>query len=226
MPVPTGRLYVTATPIGNTGDITVRALDMLKTADAVICEELRQGSTLLKKVGVKARELIALNEHNEQELVPELVQRMLLNNHVLCLISDAGTPVFADPGQQLISRAVEMGIPVSPLPGASSLMAALSVLDFKLERFVFGGFLPREPELRRKEMAQLRGLRMAVVLMDTPYRLSSLLQDVNRIFGKNQAVTLAMDLTLPNELILRGPVSEVLQQVNARKAEFILIIHA
>lgn len=226
MEAQTGRLFIVATPIGNPGDITLRALETLRSADAVVCEELREGSTLLKRLGIAARELIALNEHNENELVPELVKRMLLNGHSLALISDAGTPVFADPGHHLIAQAVEMGIVVSPIPGASSLMAALSVLDFKLERFVFAGFLPREPEQRRRELIHLRSLRKPVILMDTPYRLASLLQDVSRTFGKNQKITLAMDLTLPGEKILRGTVDEITSQTGSRKAEFILIVHA
>jgi 16S rRNA (cytidine1402-2'-O)-methyltransferase len=118
-----------------------------------------------------------------------------------------------------------MGIPVVPVPGPSSLMAALSVLDFKPEKFIFAGFLSRVPEERKRELMRYRSLRMPVVLMDTPYRLFALLQDVASTFGKGHRVTVAADLTQPREKIYRGPVSEVLQQVAERKAEFIMIIH-
>jgi 16S rRNA (cytidine1402-2'-O)-methyltransferase len=221
----TARLYIVATPIGDPGDITLRAVEVLRQADVVICEELRLGTTLLKQLGVAGREVVALNEHNEHERVPELVQRMLLAGSSMALVSDCGTPVFSDPGSFLIQQAVEMGIQVVPVPGPSSLMAALSVLDFKLEKFVYGGLLPRQPDERKRELMRLRSLHMPVVLMDTPYRLAALLQDVASVFGKGQKVTVAADLTLPRERIYRGPVSEVIKLVGERKAEFILIVH-
>jgi 16S rRNA (cytidine1402-2'-O)-methyltransferase len=222
---PTGRLYIVATPIGNPADITLRALEVLRSVDCVICEEIREGSTLLKKLGVTPRELIALNEHNEQEQAADIVVR-LFNKQDLALISDCGTPVFADPGHYLVQQVTDMGIPVVPIPGPSSLMAALSLLDFNMTRFVFGGFLPREAELRKRELTRLRGLGMPVVLMDTPYRLGSLLDDLAKAFGKGQQIVLACDLTLPGEKVYRGSVGEVRQQVNQRKAEFILIVKA
>ncbi len=219
------RLYIVATPIGDPGDITLRAVETLRQADVVICEELRLGTTLLKQLGISGREVVDLNEHNEHERVPELVQRMLVSGSSMALVSDCGTPVFSDPGAFLIQQAVEMGIRVIPLPGPSSLMAALSILDFKLEKFIYAGLLPRLPDERRRELGRLRSLRMPVVLMDTPYRLSALLQDVASVFGKGQPVTIAADLTMPRERIYRGPVSEVIKQVGERKAEFILIVH-
>jgi len=221
----TGRLFIVATPIGNMADITLRALEVLRSVDCVICEEMREGSTLLKKLGVAPKELIALNEHNEQEQAADIVVR-LFNKQDLALISDCGTPVFADPGHYLIQQVADVGIPVVPIPGPSSLMAALSLLDFNMTRFVFGGFLPREAELRRRELMRMRGLGMPVVLMDTPYRLGSLLDDVHKTFGKGQQIVLACDLTLPGEKIYRGSVGEVRQQVGPRKAEFILIVKA
>ncbi len=219
------RLYIVAVPIGDPGDITLRAVETLRQVEVVICEELRLGTTLLKQLGITDREVVALNEHNEHERVPELVQRMLVSGSCMALVSDCGTPVFSDPGSFFIQQAVEMGIPVTPVPGPSSLMAALSVLDFKLEKFVYAGLLPRLPDERRRELGRLRGLRMPVVLMDTPYRLAALLQDVASVFGNGQRVTVAADLTLPRERIYRGPVSEVIKQVGKRKAEFILIVH-
>jgi 16S rRNA (cytidine1402-2'-O)-methyltransferase len=221
----TGRLFIVATPIGNMADITLRALEVLRSVDCVICEEIREGSTLLKKLGVAPKELIALNEHNEQEQAADIVVR-LFNKQDLALISDCGTPVFADPGHYLVQQCTDVGIPVVPVPGPSSLMAALSLLDFNMTRFVFGGFLPREAELRKRELMRMRGLGMPVVLMDTPYRLGALLDDVYKTFGKGQQIVLACDLTLPGEKIYRGSVGEVRQQVGPRKAEFILIVKA
>src|SRR5574340_1402861 len=183
-----GKLYIVATPIGNPRDITLRALDILKSVDGVICEERREGSTLLKRLEVPEGELITLNEHNEAEATADLVLRMFKGDS-FALISDAGTPVFADPGAYLIQETSLNGLDVVPIPGPSSLMAALSVLDFKLEKFVYGGFLSRVPDERRQELTRLRGLRMTVILMDTPYRLAALLDDVEKIFGKGQRLT-------------------------------------
>jgi 16S rRNA (cytidine1402-2'-O)-methyltransferase len=219
------RLYIVSTPIGNPGDITLRALEILRQADVIVCEEQREGATLLKKLGITPKEIVTLNEHNEAERAPELIARALLGNVTLALITDHGTPVFSDPGAALIAQAVQLGVPVEPVPGASSLMAALSVLDFKLERFIFAGFLPRVPEERRRELSHYRALRIPVVVMDTPYRLFALLQDVAATFGKGHQVTVAVDLTQPKETIYRGPVGEILPKVAERKAEFILIIH-
>jgi 16S rRNA (cytidine1402-2'-O)-methyltransferase len=218
-----GTLSIIATPIGNPADITLRAIEVLKTVDAVVCEEAKPGSTLLKRLGIADMELVLLNEHNEAEMAAELLMR-LLNGENLALISDCGTPVFADPGAYLIQLAASSGVKVIPVPGASSLMAALSVLDFKMEQFYFAGFLPREPELRRKELARLRGLRIPIILMDTPYRLKALLEDVSKVFGKQVYVTVAFDLTLPGETIMRGGATDVIRQVGSRKGEFILVV--
>lgn len=218
-----GKLYIVATPIGNMGDITLRAIETLKTTDAVVCEEFKPGSTLLKKLGISVKELVLLNEHNEAEQAAELLTR-LLNGETLALISDCGTPVFSDPGAYLIQLASSSGVEVSPVPGASSLGAALSLLDTKIERFVFAGFLPRDAEQRRRELTRYRGYRMPVVVMDTPYRLAALLEDVAKVFGRGQWVMVAFDLTLPTECVFRGEVGTVLKQVGSKKGEFMLVI--
>lgn len=219
-----GRLYIVATPIGNPRDITLRALDILQEVDAVICEEAREGSTLLKKLGIQ-KEILTVNEHNEAEATPLIAQRILLQNHSLALISDCGTPVFADPGAALIAYCTEMGIPVVPVPGPSSLMAALSVLDVKLDRFYYAGFLPREKEERRKALKFLRNMRVPLILMDAPYRLVPLLDDVKAVYGDGARLTLCIDLTLPGEAVLRGPLKEIAGRVGQRKGEFVMVIH-
>jgi 16S rRNA (cytidine1402-2'-O)-methyltransferase len=219
-----GRLYIVATPIGNPDDITLRAINVLNSCEAIICEEIRQASTLLKKMNIAPRELIPLNEHNENEQAPNILIRLAQNQN-MALISDCGTPAFADPGHYLIQLAVESGIQVIPVPGASSLMTTLSVLDFNLRRFIFYGFLPREPEIRRRELQRLLGLGISIVLMDTPYRMGALLDDVIRVFGKGQQIILACDLTLSGEIIYRGNVGEIRNRIGAKKAEFVLVIN-
>ncbi|HWQ04709.1 MAG TPA: 16S rRNA (cytidine(1402)-2'-O)-methyltransferase [Longilinea sp.] len=220
----TGCLYVVATPIGNTGDITLRAIETLRSVDGIICEEARIGTTLLKKLEIPAKELILLNEHNEHEQAANLVVR-IAKGESFALISDCGTPVFADPGAFLVQQISIMELPVVPVPGTSSLMAALSVMDFKMERFVFAGFLPRDPVQRRKQLESLRYLKMAIIILDTPYRLGALMDDIGKVFGGGQRITLAMDITLPSETIFRGRLDELRKRVGPRKAEFILIVH-
>ncbi len=214
-----GRLYIVATPIGNPRDITLRALDILQEVDAVICEEYREGSSLLKKLGIE-KEIILLNEHNEADQAPQVVNR-LRQDQSLALISDCGTPVFADPGSTLIRLVIEQGLPVVPIPGPSSLMATLSVLDVKMDRFIYAGFLPREREERRKALKYLRSTRYPIVLMDAPYRLVPLLDDLELVYGPGAVITLAMDLTLPSESIFRGTLNEAKKSLSQRKSEFV-----
>ena len=219
---PAGKLYVVATPIGNAGDITTRALETLAHADVILCEEHRNGSRLLKSLGI-AKPLLELNEHNEAERIQEVLL-MLAQGQSLALISDCGTPVFSDPGKKLLQLLYEMNIAVTPLPGASSLMAALSVCPFDLEEFLFIGFLPVKTDQRQKKLSQLKYSNYPLVLMDTPYRMQRLLQEVQQSFGKKQNIFLACDLTMPEERLYLGPVDEILPRIQSRKAEFILII--
>ena len=219
---PAGKLYVVATPIGNAGDITTRAIETLAHADVILCEEHRNGSRLLKSLGI-AKPLLELNEHNEAERIQEVLL-MLAQGQTLALISDCGTPVFSDPGKKLLQLLYEMNIAVTPLPGASSLMAALSVCPFDLEEFLFIGFLPVKTDQRQKKLSQLKYSNYPLVLMDTPYRLQRLLQEVQQSFGKKQNIFLACDLTMPEEHLYLGPVDEILMKIQNRKSEFILIL--
>ena len=218
-----GKLYIVATPIGNPRDITLRALEILKQVDAIICEEYRQGSRILYQIGVE-NDLITLNEHNEMEEAPQILMR-LTNGETMAIISDAGTPVFADPGQYLLTLLYQAGIPVSPIPGPASLMAALSLCDFPIDRFVFAGFPPRKSQHREGFLAKYKAEHVPVILMDTPYRLTKLLNEVQSVFGKHQEVLLACDLTLKKEAIFRGQIADVLPKVSGQKREFILIVN-
>jgi 16S rRNA (cytidine1402-2'-O)-methyltransferase len=219
-----GKLYIVATPIGHPKDITLRALDVLKKVDAVICEEYRQGSRTLHKLGVDDKELLTLNEHNEEQEAHTIMQR-LAKGETMALISDAGTPVFADPGQHLLELLYQMKIPVSPIPGPASLMAALSLCDFPIDRFIFAGFPPRKTQHREGFLRKYTSETVPVILMDTPYRLTKLLTEVQFEFGKNQQILLACDLTLKKEGIYRGTVGDILPKVSGQKREFILILN-
>lgn len=220
---PTGQLFIVATPIGNYADITLRALEVLKAADVILCEERREGTTLLRKLGVEPKRILLLNEHNEPSSSEEALSLLSEGLH-LALISDCGTPVFADPGACLIRKTREAGIKVVPVPGASSLMTMFSVLDYRLERFYFAGFLPRDSESSRRRLNQLKNMKDPIVLMDTPYRLKKLLAEAVLIFGENRNATLGFNLTLPDEQICRGTLRELQQQSGEKKGEFILVV--
>ena len=220
----TNALYIVSTPIGNPADITLRAIKTLESVDALICEEFRNGSRLLKKLGIEIKEIVTLNEHNESEQIDNILIRLAQGQN-LALVSDCGTPLFSDPGHELVAMVSSAGFSVIPVPGVSSLTAAISVAPIKLTKFIFGGFLSRVPLERNAELKKLKLLQMPVILMDTPYRLVNLLTDVSKVFGKGQAITLACSLTLPDEMIITGSCEEIIKMNSKLKAEFILIIH-
>ena len=220
----TGKLFIISTPIGNYRDITLRAMDILSDADAVICEEYRQGSTTLKKIGIEKKELILLNEHSEEEESEQIARELLLGK-TYALISDCGTPAFADPGTTLVRTCLEYGIKVIPVPGPSSLMAAISISPLPLDEFYFAGFLPRKTDARKKQLLRLRNMQTSLVIMESPYRLGKLLDEISSVFGKSQLITLAYNLTMKGERIFHDSVSEVQKIIRDRKGEFVLIIH-
>jgi 16S rRNA (cytidine1402-2'-O)-methyltransferase len=219
-----GICYLVATPIGNFRDITLRAIDILSSADIIVCEEYRRGTTLLKKIGVDAKEILELNEHNEQATAMDIVTRILKNQNV-AVISDHGTPGFEDPGHYLIELCVEMGIRIVPIPGPSSLMAALSISNRKLDKFVYGGFLPRDKSQRKNQLIRLMASNLPIILLDTPYRLYDTLDLVGETFGQKHNVTLACNLTQPDESIYQGELESVRRDLRQKKAEFVLIIY-
>ena len=222
MPTNTGTLYVVATPIGLAGEITYRAVAVLSQVDLIVCEERKVASRLLKGLEI-SKPLVELNEHNEDDMVNEVLLK-LITGHDLALISDCGTPVFSDPGRKLLEILYGSGVPVVPVSGPSSLMSAISVCPFDLKQFFFLGFLPPQTDKRRQVLQRYSSSLNPLILMDTPYRMVKLLDEVATAFGKKQVIFLATDLTLPSERVFLGEVQEVQAQIGQRKAEFILII--
>ncbi|MCJ7695242.1 MAG: 16S rRNA (cytidine(1402)-2'-O)-methyltransferase [Anaerolineaceae bacterium] len=217
-----GTLYVVATPIGNAEDITLRAMRVLQEVDFVICEERKEGIKLLRSLDISS-DLVCLNEHNEIEVVQNILIDIMAGKSC-ALISDCGTPLFADPGKLLVTTLNQMNIKIVPIPGSSSLMASLSICPFPLNQFLFVGFLSPKSEQRIRELEQAKRSKLPLILMDTPYRMSRLLEDVEAIFGRKQSICLACDITLPKELILVGSVEEIRKRVSGLKKEFILIL--
>lgn len=218
-----GCLYSVAVPIGNPKDITLRAIETLQGVATVICEEIRPAETLLKRLKIIGKDFISLNEHTETNTAQEIATR-IANGESMALISDAGTPVFSDPGHQLIAALTHLGVRIVPIPGASCLMAALSVCDFKIERFYYEGFLPRDSAQRKAALMGFQKTHEPIIIMETPYRLVALLDDVADVFGYQQDIILACDITLETETILRGQVSDVKKALATKKCEYVLII--
>lgn len=218
------KLYIVATPIGNYEDITLRALRILKGCDFIICEEFKEARRFLSHFKIE-KELFSLNEHNENEVADELLLK-LAEGKTAALISDCGTPLFSDPGHLLVDIAIQNKIDVVPVPGASSLLTALvgSGLDF--EKFYFYGWLSPKKDIRRKQLLDLKRRKETIVLMDTPYRLKSLLEDIVKLLGANIPCVLAFELTKTGEKFYRGNAQNIFNHVIKEnlKGEFVLII--
>jgi 16S rRNA (cytidine1402-2'-O)-methyltransferase len=217
------KLYIVATPIGNKEDITLRALRILQSADFVICEERKEGSKLLKMYDLE-NSLECLNEHNEKEMTPVLIEKMLLQNQTAALISDAGTPLFADPGNRLVRECHANNIPVVPVPGASSVMAALMMSGLENEQFLYCGFLPANKMERLKALKALP-FQVNIVFLEAPYRLKPFLRDmISTLSGKREAI-IAYKLTQPEEKFFWGNLKELqLMTENLPKGEFVFIL--
>ena len=217
-------LFIVSTPIGNYEDITLRALIVLRKVDFIICEEFKEGRRLLSRYKIE-KKLIELNEHNEEEASDEILQ-MMLDGKSAALISDCGTPLFSDPGHLLVDLAIQNKVEVIPVPGASSLLAALvgSGLDF--EKFYYYGWLSPKKDIRRKQLLDLKRRKETILLMDTPYRLKTLMEDVVKILGSNIPCVLAFELTKEREKFYRGNAGNILNHVEKEnlKGEFVLII--
>lgn len=217
-------LYIVSTPIGNPEDITLRALRILRESDAVVCEERREGARLLHRHDITGT-LIELNEHTERAVLPELLAR-LARAETLALISDHGTPLLTDPGHQLVSEAIRRRIPVRAVPGASSLLAALVVSGLPIDRFAFKGLLPPKKEQRKAALERLREERETWIILDTPYRLAPLLDDLLGALGPKRHIVVACELTKPAERIVRGSLQEVVRHFREQpfKGEYVIAV--
>ncbi len=219
-------LYLVSTPIGNYDDITLRALNVLKGVDFIICEEFRIGNRLMKYYGFD-KPLEALNEHNERDDAEVTVDRIRAGADA-ALISDAGTPVFADPGARLVHSALKKGVKVVPVPGASSILASLVICDFDISSFHYAGFLPRKRGERIRELKRLSSLGCVCAIMEAPYRFKPLIDDCLVTFGKGRNAVVAVDMTMPTERVIRGTLGEIKAKFieSPFKAEFVLIVDA
>ncbi|MDF2115913.1 16S rRNA (cytidine(1402)-2'-O)-methyltransferase [Roseiarcaceae bacterium H3SJ34-1] len=221
--IPPG-LHVVATPIGNLGDISFRALSTLAAADAIIAEDTRVTRKLLAHYGI-ATPMIAYHEHNATVMRPHLVAR-LEAGAALALVSDAGTPLVSDPGFKLVADAVARNIPVTSVPGASAVLAALVVAGLPTDRFFFEGFLPHKSAGRRARIAELAQVPGTLVFFDSPRRVAETLADLHAVLGERDAA-LARELTKHYETVRRGTLGQLAAELAAEeppKGEIVLLV--
>jgi len=223
---PGGTLHVVATPIGNLGDLSPRALDTLRAVSAICAEDTRHTRQLLAHYGIE-RPLLALHEHNEGEVAERLVARLLAGES-LALVSDAGTPLVSDPGFRLVRAARSAGIRVSPLPGPCAFVAALSVAGLPSDRLAFEGFLPAKAGARRERLARLAGEVRTLAFYESAHRIEDCLEDMAAAFGADRQAVLARELTKLFETVLDGTLGELRARVaadpNQRRGEFVVLV--
>ncbi|RJG03055.1 16S rRNA (cytidine(1402)-2'-O)-methyltransferase [Noviherbaspirillum sedimenti] len=223
---PGATLYVVATPIGNVGDISLRALNVLAIADAVACEDTRNTAQLLARYGM-SKPLLAAHEHNEREVAEKLIARLQAGQRI-ALVSDAGTPAVSDPGARIVDAVRAAGLRVVPLPGASAVLAALAASGLVNDRFHFIGFLPAKARQRDTVLESLRQQSATLVLYEAPHRIVDTVTALATIFGPTRQIVLARELTKLFEEIHRCPLGEALAWLNGdshrQKGEFVLLL--
>ena len=217
-------LYLVATPIGNLGDITLRALETLAGADVLACEDTRVTRVLLDRYGIRNRPF-AYHEHNADEAGPRLLS-FLEQGKTVALVSDAGTPLVSDPGYRLGQLAIESGYPVIPIPGASAPLAALVGSGLPNDAFLFAGFLPAKDKARRDRLAELKDVPATLILFESPHRIGDTLVAAADVLGGERAASVCRELTKTFEEFRRGTLVELAQAyVDATvKGEIVLVI--
>ena len=222
-------LYLVATPIGNLGDITLRALDVLRSVNRIACEDTRQTQKLLNHYGI-ATPTISCHEHNERERAAEFIAA-IKEGGAVAVVSDAGTPGISDPGALLAKEAIAAGVPVIPIPGANAALNALVASGLATAEFHFLGFLPEKTGARRTRLEQLiaapRESAQTLIFYEAPHRILDTLADLEATWGPTLHIVLARELTKLHEEFLRGPVSEIRKALASRdriRGEFVLLI--
>lgn len=227
METQSGLLYVVATPIGNLEDISARALRILREVDAIAAEDTRHTSQLLSHFAI-ATPLFSLHEHNEQARVAQIITR-LREGQTLALVSDAGTPLISDPGFPVVRELRRAGLRVLPVPGASSIVAALSVAGLPTDRFVFEGFLSSKSAARRTRLKALSGETRTLIFLEASHRIRATLGDLQEIFGSTRLAVVARELTKRFEQIHSAPLGELIDWLESDpdhcRGEFVLLVH-
>jgi len=221
-----GALYIVATPIGNLADMTARAIEVLRDVAVIAAEDTRHSGVLLRHFGISTP-CLAYHEHNERQQTETLIER-LGQGAAVALISDAGTPLLSDPGYHLVKAAHAADIRVIPIPGASAVLAALSVSGLPTDRFIFEGFLPAKSSGRRERMLALRSETRTLIFYEAPHRLLATLGDMAEIFGQQREAVLARELTKVYETIRKDSLERLRHWVeadpNQQKGECAIVV--
>jgi 16S rRNA (cytidine1402-2'-O)-methyltransferase len=222
-----GSLYIVATPIGNMGDMTERALKTLTEVDVIAVEDTRRSGQLLRNFEISTP-MTSVHEHNERQICASLLER-IDNGENIALISDAGTPLLSDPGYFLVNQARERNLTVVPIPGVSAVITALSVAGLPTDRFVFEGFLPAKSTARQQKLEKLKDENRTVIFYEAPHRIVEMLKDCQLVFGGQRKVVLARELTKTFETVHGDVLDELIPWVeadeNQRKGEFVVLVH-
>lgn len=221
-----GTLYIVPTPIGNLEDITLRALRVLKECDLIACEDTRQSLKLLTHFEI-SKPLVSFYSYNQQYRLPKIIDK-LISGKKIALISDGGTPAISDPGHILVKEALDKGIKVEPLPGASAVITALVGSGLPTDGFVFCGFLKRKTGKMKKELAQSAALGKTIVFYESPHRILKTVETCAEVFGENAQICLARELTKKFEEFVRGSIKEVLENIKNRQSllgEFVVLVY-
>jgi len=223
-----GTLYVVATPIGNLGDITLRAIETLKTVDAIAAEDTRHTSGLLSHFGI-SKKLIAVHEHNEHQSAEKLLLQLQAGENI-ALVTDAGTPGISDPGAVVVDAVRNAGVKVVPIPGVSAVITALSASGIVQNGFLFHGFLPASGAARRKALEALNSQTVTLVFYEAPHRIIESIVDMANVLGPTRHITIARELTKTFETIHRCALGEAQawleKDANQQRGEFVLLIEA
>ena len=220
-----GTLYIVATPIGNLQDMTLRAIETLKSVDKIAAEDTRHSLALLQHFAIQ-KPLIALHEHNEREQSEKLIA-WLQAGKSLALISDAGTPLLSDPGFYLVRKAREAGITVVPIPGACAAIAALCVSGLPPDAFIFSGFLPAKSEPRRQCLVDMQFETRTLIFYEAPHRVLATIKDMHNVLGPERKVVIARELTKLHETVVEHSLAEWMTLLDAQdkqRGEFVLVV--
>ncbi len=225
-PSPAGTLFIVATPIGNLEDLSARAVRVLGDVDLIAAEDTRHSGRLLQHLGLQ-KPMLALHDHNERERSSALLDRIAAGESV-ALVSDAGTPLISDPGYVLVRAARARGLAVTPIPGPSALIAALSAAGLPTDRFLFEGFLPGRSTARKTALKALRRETATLVFYESPRRIGDLVADLAEVFGAERELVLARELTKAFETFYAGTAADVLAELGADthsgKGEYVVMV--
>lgn len=219
-------LYIVATPIGNLGDMSERAIEVLKEVDLIAAEDTRHSHTLMERFGIKTK-ITAYHEHNEEKVTQQLIQQ-IQKGESIALISDAGTPLINDPGYKLVVAAHDSKIKVIPIPGPSAIITALSAAGLPTNKFIYDGYLPAKSKARETRLKELKNESRTIVLYEAPHRIVETLKIMQEIFGDERRITIARELTKQFEQILRDKLSAINEKIEYEeikvKGEFVIVV--